>query len=1439
MDRAIDPGDRSVDGDVTVGSDVGASAPDEVRRPPLGDASDAPGVFAVRLTTTADGRLQVEATSPAGRATSIVPLPSIAIEPVEGADDEPDPWRDARRTGVRLYNALFSGTVGRLFDESRYLADDGPLPVALETDDPALASLPWELMRDPEVDRFVALAARAPFTRWTTVAPPPGSGRRLPETGSLQVAVGAPVADEQAMKLALAVGADARVNAAVVPSSVPLGPTWHVLQRLDPASATDDLPAGLSLAVTRGDASAAVAMAGRLPAVIAMPDGMLEDALITFLSSLYARLGAGDAVDEAVTAARRAVVSDHGLTGLSWASPVLVTSVRPVPIVVPTPSRNVRSTLQQQVATHTAGWLSNTLTGVASSVAVFVLGLVLFRLGFSSSPELSFELVSPLSLYQSFKGLVLELSTYQEYSLLIAAGALTIVSALATYLWLRNRQVDAEEVGGWQSRMVGPLSSLRTVSFLTVAALTVLGAYAYQQYLWRVLLPIPTGSLGIAITREAAAASLSGELADALFTKGQAQKVVVRELPVAFDARDTEKARKLGKRLGAEAVLIYRADTSADTGSPRYVAYVVFTDPDIGVRIGGSPGEVAGQEPGATTAAGMVDVKAGVRVPALRTATLDGLVTSAAGIISYQDDRFRDAIKQLELALPREPTDPNTGIVNFYLGNAYRLDGQDNPAAAAYERSITFYEGQRSAGTTLGPQDELALVDTYLFRGTIAAMADKPAEAIGWYEHGADLREDLLSRASGLERPADVHASYAWLYARLADAYRFQQKDEEKEFWRKRAGEELDALAALSNPRDSHAFVQQAATRVFIGDCAGAAAALDRGLALDPSDTDALNDAAIVAFFQGRPDRAAEYWQRLIRLQPDAINPRLLTANGLTSRGLAVDYFEPAYLLEAEKVLRDVVALDPANLAAHQSLASSASLRGDSHRMDSTALSSGNQLVTEKSQVLWRGDPAHRKQALDAYAATIEQRRILADELRPGNTAAAVVLAAAYEVRQDLMYSLLLYGIVAQGDPELQATGKEILADASQIDEWTNKVVAAGSGASRTERLQAWAAQTASLQRQWMWYTLLAPDPGQAAAVETAYRQAVDTATALVDEAKPANPDESLAMGEIYQQAAYIKIAEGDTSGASTATETAMRLMSENIGGRQTSNQHLLTYCAEVQEKEAGNELVTKGDLPGARAHYEAALQLNPTYSDAASNLALILYQQGDLASAVKRAQASVETNPGDASLWRGLARHQLAAGRAAERDAAYTSVFELIAKQPPQERMANARSAIVDLQDLVEQKPELAPQILEVLPTFTAALDAMESAEMVETFQYPELYASLGALALRADGADIAEPLLRRAVEIDPHQPAARVDLVLAVVAQGHDAAGEVDAAMTETRDPLWLETASFAPDALLDQMMTAVADYGERFPERAADLRSLTKAITDEQTTLDQTSS
>ncbi|MDP8908297.1 MAG: hypothetical protein M3N47_04100, partial [Chloroflexota bacterium] len=675
--------------------------------------------------------------------------------------------------------------------------------------------------------------------------------------------------------------------------------------------------------------------------------------------------------------------------------------------------------------------------------------------------------------------------------------------------------------------------------------LTVLGAFAYQQYLWNVALPVPNDALGIALTREAAAATVTDELADALYSQGQAEQVVVRQLPVRFDARDTAKARAMGKRIGARAVLIYRADEDAAAGQPKYVAYVVFTDPSIGLTIGGDP---AGSGPGAAPSQSSlpVQVKEGVPVPVLRTETLDELVNAAAGVIAYDDDRAREAITHLELARPASADALNTGIVNFYLGNAYNLDEQLQPAAAAYEQAAAFYEGRQQAGEILGPQDSLILVKTYLELGNVASFSEDWEGALAWYERGLGPREDVLARAGGLERPTDVHATYARLYTLMADAYRFLGRAEDQRVWEERARDEIAALVELSDPADPTALTQRSSASFFIGDCRGAGEALLQAAALEPDHARPLTNAGIVALSQGRPDIAEGYWRQVIRDHPDDIEARKLVALLLLLKGIGGPSFEPAYLLEAEEMYREIIAIDPTNIEAHQEIADLADFRATGEVFDWNALNKDDGLTLAKSQILWPVDPARRQAAIDIYGIAIEQRRIVASELQRGNPTAEVAVAEAYLEPVLLNYSVLLNMAVAGKQDQVEALspelGPQIVADAAQVREWTDRVLA-NPDASRLDRLRAWSARTQSLEREWSWYRFFAEDTEKAEALEAEFRQGVADALAFGEAEPIGGIDEIAPLRMVYFEAQTLEfIVDGDDAAGEAYTAKIQEL---------------------------------------------------------------------------------------------------------------------------------------------------------------------------------------------------------------------------------------------------------------------------------------------------------
>lgn len=1070
--------------------------------------------------------------------------------------------------------------------------------------------------------------------------------------------------------------------------------------------------------------------------------------------------------------------------------------------------------------------LGDTISGVISSVVIFILGLILFRVGFSSSPEFELDILSPWSLFNSFKGLIIQLSTYQEYFLLGAVGFLLALTVLVTYLWLRDRRLDPDRQRHWAAHLARPFSSLRTVSFLVVATLTVLGAFIYQEYLWHVALPIPNGTIGIAITRETAAASLQSQLADALYTQGQSQEIVIRELPVNFDAGDTDKARALGQRIGAQAVIIYRAEHAAN-GKTQYIAYLVFTDPKQGLTIGAAP-VPAGSGLNATTQSTMVQVKQGLELPALTTNTLTDLANAAAGIIAYNDGRYRTAITHLKLAAPSDPASPMTGILNFYLGRSLDLDNQSEAAAKAYEQTIAYFDGLQKAGTKLGPRDELQYVEACLWRGKLAANDQQWDDANRWYQQAMTVRDDLLARANALTRPGDVRYTYSLLFSSLAEAYGGKKQQDDQQYWRDRTTAELDAMTTAASPHDVQALIDESTARFFSGDCAGAATAVAKALSLAPNNTDALNNAGIIAFIRGDTDAALRSFETIAKRNPTNVSAHAMIGNVYMVKGLATldGYVEPVYLKQAEEQFRLIAKLDPTNVAAHDNIASIAEFLADGEVSDLTAVGS-DPTTYAKSAEVWPVDPTRRQAALTLYGEEITERRMIVTDLTPSDPTAQLNLATAYSHRQQLLYKSFFYR-----DPKTDSTfasdGQQVLTDSQPIMEWTAKVLDPASGATRGERLQAWAVRLSSLDDVWGWYTFYAQDPVKANETTQAYKAAVEQALAFASANPPQASDEYAAVASIYLKQAFVALAiDNNQTAYQQALAKNAQLTQQLANSQAATNQLPAMKCVELANRAAGDAALASGNLPAAKTAYETALADDPTLAAARHGLSRVLFQQGDTAGAIAQATTGTTKTPNDAQLWQDLALYQLVAGHTAEQATALDHFLSLVAAMPPQQRMAALNAALTDLRGLATTQPKLASQIRSVIPKYSAALDAIGDAGK-GTYQYPALYGTLGGIALFADDAAAAKPLLEKSLALDPHQPVVRARLVIAIVAQGQDPASAITAAIAETRDKIW--TAASSPDAELLAMGQEVQAYVKLYPKRGPDLNPFITAITTE---------
>ena len=153
-------------------------------------------------------------------------------------------------------------------------------------------------------------------------------------------------------------------------------------------------------------------------------------------------------------------------------------------------------------------------------------------------------------------------------------------------------------------------------------------------------------------------------------------------------------------------------------------------------------------------------------------------------------------------------------------------------------------------------------------------------------------------------------------------------------------------------------------------------------------------------------------------------------------------------------------------------------------------------------------------------------------------------------------------------------------------------------------------------------------------------------------------------------------------------------------------------------------------------------------------------------------------------------------------------------------------RNALQALTTLAERQPAARPAIGALLPRFVSLLDGM-AADGEGTFQYPALYAAVGHLALILDEAATAEPLLRRAIALDPHQPSARVMLAIAVIVQERDASREINHAVNEALNPIWVEGPFLDAAAVLQEMAISALRYSQLFPARGPSLQPLMAAV------------
>ncbi len=269
-------------------------------------------------------------------------------------------WRCAfgPRTVAELWRGSLTAASGR-----------GGLRLRLIIEAPELAGLPWELLYDETLGRFMALDGLTPVVRFirlpfAAAAWPQDRPLRLHFTGASPqglppLDVAGEWASLEGVLAQLAAAGRLKLNA--VPTGAGLSAVltglregvdiWHFAGHGDQgglffadrqgrsaaaeAGTVGQLLAGegLQLAVinacragSSGGSAASVAGAlvrADIPAVVAMQGALTDEAATTFAGAFYGAIAAGQPVDRAVTSARKAVLALGGVSGAGWWLPAL------------------------------------------------------------------------------------------------------------------------------------------------------------------------------------------------------------------------------------------------------------------------------------------------------------------------------------------------------------------------------------------------------------------------------------------------------------------------------------------------------------------------------------------------------------------------------------------------------------------------------------------------------------------------------------------------------------------------------------------------------------------------------------------------------------------------------------------------------------------------------------------------------------------------------------------------------------------------------------------------------------------------------------------------------------------------------------------------------------------------------------------------------------
>ena len=1188
------------------------------------------------------------------------------------------------------------------------------------------------------------------------------------------------------------------------------------------------------------------------------------------------------------------VLAEPQVTAAEPVAPVApATQNEPAP---PTSSAGDPDDLGERFEEGLKSWILDTAKGIVTSTATVLFVLVLVQLGLASEgQDLSFDLFSPYEFWKSFTGLVVQWSQWNESLLLVLAFGAAAVT-LGLFFWWRRHEARVAKQGAPTAPSGGPkrkrrnilfraqsaLRSMKGVSAFGMISALLFCAYFYQQYLWNVELPVPSGQIGIAFTRQVGNSIARDTLAESLRLRqmGHGDQIVLRDLPVSFDPKDTAQAQQFARRINAHAVVIYHEVKATSGGadvafrvpglasplqqqeaSPRrFAAYLVFADPSLGLEIPVTQESGQGQadKVGSRT-------KEGLEIPRIEGADTTRLMEAAAGILMYDRDRYPAAVSHLQNAVQDGGLgNSSDALAYLYIGNSYYLLNQNGEAAGAFDSAIRAGEAIRQPGI----QDRLVLAQAYINRAKLYYNSSEYEQSETLLKKALDVRETLDQDETALANPVifrQLHEMAGNAYLRLLDLAIANKDEDARKLWNQRAADEARVLAARTD--DARAMSASVRLLYWSGSCDQAYTIAYDLLEKDPNSPSIRRNLAGLATFRDQSVMSLEAMHQrkeLLRINPNSL-PDLHFL--LTNYSLSSMSSELGYLAKTKEITDKILEIDPTNVEAIEQYLNTVDTAGSLDQLLLYADPASMEMVASLASYV---DDAGNLNALIDPAYEFSPigdsrtlRKVLTRQLQDPETIKKLVAlkedARPYIVRWSqeadtesadpivfgARYSRDLYDFVSLYQSLNGVVDQELLSRVEQraLDDANRVLALEGEGRTPTPRQLAEAHSSISkILRARYLQKFLEQDKEAAGEALLGALEHSKIAADLVDKNPPFSPSELNLERSIYndyyvaaffatfyyewiedpeKQAEYTELSE-------TLNERATELQNQVLTPLDMDDNYLRSFtCPGTDLLKTGNEAMLAGDYGAAidnLSQYSAIYHHDPV---GAWSLAWAEYRNGDLDEALKTLDRAGEATPDVATLWAKKAVVLVAQGNIEAGRQALSEFFGKLEGEPFEPRVRALLSVGYDLQDLAKNNTDAHNGVKALLAELAKYVGQIPEEDKLDDGAHVILaLEELGAASIWSGDYEQARNFLQGAIAINEDYVPARANMALALLASGdtkgataeYNAAVKAASTYAKGSDGIALEGASLnaAFDDARAELEAAAANLERLLTER-----------------------